>query len=211
MKIKKFGHCCLLIEENGVRIITDPGSYSKGQNDVKNIDLILITHSDMDHLDMSSLKIILENNPHAKIITNNDVGKQLTPEEISFEVVEDSQETLVKGITIQGYGKKHAVIYETIPQKDNTGYFISNKFFYPGDAFTKIDKPVEILGLTVSAPWMKFSESLDYARELKPKVCIPMHDSNTSYSGIISRVYPMVLDKFGIKFVNIELNKEYDF
>ncbi|MBI2052837.1 MAG: MBL fold metallo-hydrolase, partial [Candidatus Ryanbacteria bacterium] len=28
MKITKFGHCCLLIKENGVRILTDPGTYS---------------------------------------------------------------------------------------------------------------------------------------------------------------------------------------
>ena len=40
MKITKFGHCCLLIEENGVRILTDPGTYSTQQSEVKYIDFV---------------------------------------------------------------------------------------------------------------------------------------------------------------------------
>ena len=50
MKITKFGHSCLLVEENGVRILFDPGSYSTAQNDVKNIDVVLITHEHSDHV-----------------------------------------------------------------------------------------------------------------------------------------------------------------
>jgi hypothetical protein len=32
MKIKKLGHCCLVIEENGVKVMTDPGSFSSGMD-----------------------------------------------------------------------------------------------------------------------------------------------------------------------------------
>ncbi len=28
MKIKKIGHCCLIIETKGVRIMTDPGTFT---------------------------------------------------------------------------------------------------------------------------------------------------------------------------------------
>lgn len=52
MKITKFGHCCLLIEENGVRILTDPGTYSTQQSEVKNIDFVLITHEHADHFQL---------------------------------------------------------------------------------------------------------------------------------------------------------------
>jgi len=96
MRIIKFGHCCLLIEENGVRILIDPGMFSTGQNNVMNIDLILITHSDMDHLNMDSLKTVLKNNPHAKIITNNGVGELLNKEGISFGIIEDGQRQMKK-------------------------------------------------------------------------------------------------------------------
>lgn len=74
MKITKFGHCCLLIEENGVRILTDPGTYSTQQSEVKNIDFVLITHEHSDHFHIDSLKALLKNNPQAKVITNKSVG-----------------------------------------------------------------------------------------------------------------------------------------
>jgi L-ascorbate metabolism protein UlaG (beta-lactamase superfamily) len=37
IKVTKLGHCCLLIETGGLRILTDPGSYSTSQSEVKDI------------------------------------------------------------------------------------------------------------------------------------------------------------------------------
>ena len=62
MKITKFGHCCLSVEERGVRILVDPGNYTSGQNEAKGIHIVLITHHEhRDHLDMESLKRVLKN------------------------------------------------------------------------------------------------------------------------------------------------------
>lgn len=74
MKITKLGHCCLIVGTDNLRILTDPGNYSTGQNDAKNIDVILITHEHADHLHLESLIKVLENNPNANIITNQGVG-----------------------------------------------------------------------------------------------------------------------------------------
>lgn len=52
MKITKFGHCCLLVEENNLRILIDPGNYLKRADDLKDIDTMLITHSHQDYLDI---------------------------------------------------------------------------------------------------------------------------------------------------------------
>ena len=40
MKVKKLGHCCLIIEENGKKIMTDPGSWTIDEHK-KNKILIL--------------------------------------------------------------------------------------------------------------------------------------------------------------------------
>jgi len=48
MTLTKLGHCCLIIEDQGLRILTDPGEYTILQNQVKDIDLILITHEHAD-------------------------------------------------------------------------------------------------------------------------------------------------------------------
>ena len=111
MKITKFGHCCLLIEEQALRILTDPGSYSTGQETAKNIDVILITHEHQDHLHIDSLKNVLKNNPQAKVITNKGVAILLDKEKIEYSLVEDTQSITEKNVLIEGFGQKHAVMY----------------------------------------------------------------------------------------------------
>lgn len=211
MKITKFGHCCLLIEESGARILTDPGTHSTGQDNVKNIDIVLITHEHADHLHIDSLKTVLQNNPQAKIITNKGVGTLLEKEGIPFSVLEDGQSSTEKGVLIEGFGKDHALMHSSIPPIQNTGYFIANRLFYPGDAFTDPGKQVEILALPVAGPWMKLPEAIDYALELKPKTCFPVHDGILKSPGSTHRIPPQVLEPKGIKFTVLEIDKEYEF
>lgn len=207
MKITKFGHCALLIEEGGLRIITDPGSYSTIPNDLQNIDIILITHEHADHYHVESLVKILKNCPKAKIITNKSVGKLLDKENISYQVVEDGESTNISGILIEGFGNDHIEIYKAFNLVQNTGYFIAEKLFYPGDAFYDPKKKVDILALPVAGPWCKISEAVDYALSVKPRVTFPVHDAVLKIIGGNHKVPEMVLKKNGIDFVVPEIGK----
>lgn len=207
MKITKFGHCCLLIEENGLRILTDPGTYSTSQDFIKNIDIIFITHEHQDHLHIDSLKTVLKNNPQAKVITNQSVGSLLDKENIKYELLEKG-ELSEKGVIIEAFGEKHAFMHPSIEPIQNVGYFIANKLFYPGDAFTNPNKPVDILALPVAGPWMKLSEAIDYTKELKPRVCFPVHEGILKSPGSTHRIPPTVLEPLGIKFTVLEIDKE---
>lgn len=211
MKIIKFGHCCLLIEVNGVRILTDPGTYSTQQNELKNIDFVLITHDHTDHFHIDSLKTLLKNNPQAKVITNKSVGSLLEIDGIAFSIVEKDQNADANGVLIEGFGKDHALMHTTIPPTQNTGYFIANKLFYPGDAFTNPGKHVEVLALPVAGPWMKLLEAIDYALEIKPKICFPVHEGVLIRPGSTHAIPPKVLEPNGIKFVVLEIDKEHEF
>ncbi len=210
MKITKFGHCCLLIEEKGLRILTDPGSYSTAQNDVKNIDIILITHEHADHVHIPSLKNCIKNNPKARVITNKGVAKLLEPEKIKYEIVEHNQKANIKDVLIEGFGEKHAQMYKTLVPAINTGYFISNKLFYPGDSFYNPKKPVDILALPVAGPWMKLSEAIDYAIEIHSKIVFPVHDGLLKTPGSVHRIPQDILNPLGIKFIILEENKEME-
>ena len=202
MKITKFGHCCLLVEEGGLRILIDPGNYTSKQNEIKGIHVILITHHEhRDHLDMESLKLVLKNNPSAKIMTNRSAGTVLERERIPYTVLEGGQSTSENGILIEGFGRKHAIIYPTLPEIDNTGYFIANRFFYPGDALTNPNKRVEILAFPVTAVWIKMSEAIDYVKELKPKICFPVHEGNLKSPGSVYTRPPTLLGPLGIKVI----------
>ncbi len=203
MKITKLGHCCLLIEVKDKKILTDPGAWSTLQNEVTGVDIILITHEHPDHLHVDSLKQVLVNNPGAKVVTNTSVGKLLTEAGIDFQLLENEQNRTVESIFIEGFGEKHEEVYHEFGQVQNTGYFIENKLFYPGDAFTNPGKPVDILAAPIVAPWGTFKSAIDYIREIKPRVCFPVHDGmlQKDRPGPTYRLPPIILEKDGIEFV----------
>lgn len=204
MDITKIGHCCFLIEEGGKRILTDPGAWTTAQNELTGIDIVVITHEHADHFHIDSLKIVLQNNLQAVIVTNSRVAELLKEQGISSTVIEDSQQDAIQGIPFTGIGTSHAIIYPSIPPVMNTGYLIGNRFFLPGDAFVQPSTDVEILGMPMAGPWMKLAESIDWAKAIKPKVCIPIHDGMLTPRAWIYTLPSKILPEAGIQFDALE-------
>ncbi len=200
MKINKLGHCCLLIETKGKRILTDPGSHTiEAHSKLDKIDYILFTHEHQDHYHLESLKIILSNNPEAKIYANDSVSALLEKENISHIPVRHGESLALGGISIVGIGEKHAEMHKFIPLSSNLGFLIDGRLWYPGDAFTDPEREIEILALPVSGPWMKISEAVDYALKIKPRAAFPVHDG-TRY-GSSHNIPLKVLPSAGIEFI----------
>ena len=212
MKITKLGHCCLLIEHKNKRILTDPGAWSIAQNQVNNLDVILITHEHPDHLHIESLQMVLQNNPNAKIITNNAVGKILTEHKIAFALLEHGENTTYENITFEAFGKDHAEIYEQYGMVQNTGYFIDNILFYPGDAFTNPEKPIKILAVPISAVWTTLKTAIDYGLKLKPEIAFPVHDGMLvdSRFGSTHRLPEQIFLKNNIKFISLKEGENFE-
>lgn len=211
MKIKKIGHCCLIIETKGIRIMTDPGVYSTAQDEEKNISIVLITHEHADHFHVESVKKVLANNPEAKVVTNTAVGKLLEKEGIPYEVLEHGGSSILYDILFEGFGEHHAVIYKEMGMVQNTGFFIDNTLFYPGDAFVNPQKPISILALPVSAPWLKLSEVIEYAIALKPSRTFPVHDAIMKHPTMMQGMFVPLLEKEGIEFVPMGEGDEREF
>ncbi len=213
MKIKKLGHCCFVVDINGQRIMTDPSNFNYGGNSVseKDISLILITHEHADHLHIDTLKEILKNNEKTIVISNTSVGKLLTEAGINYTKLEEGGNYDLKGILIKGFGDKHAQIYEDYGQVQNTGYMI-NDFCYPGDSFNLPNTKVDILALPVLGPWMKMKDAIDYAKEIKPRICFPVHDGTLKpFATFIYSIPEHFLSKVGIVFKKLEIEKEEEF
>jgi len=200
MKITKFGHCCLLIEEKGLRILTDPGNYSVSQNEARNVDVILITHEHADHLHVDSLRAVLRNNPSAAIMTNRGVGRILDKEKLAYSILEHAEKTMIKNVAIEGQGSDHALIHPELPPVQNTGYFIGERLFYPGDALYNPRRNVDILALPVSAPWLLIRESIEYAKEIHPRICFPVHDGMLKIFGAAHSLPLKILSPLNIQF-----------
>ena len=210
MKITKFGHCCLLIVENDLRILTDPGVFSSGHEELEQLDLVLITHEHQDHFHIDSVKKILSKNPNVKIITNHAVGELLQREGIASVCIEDGQSFEMSGVNIEGIGNDHAILYKTVPCH-NTGYMIAGRLFYPGDALTIPHRDIDILALPVAGPWLKVADAIDYALAMKPKRAFAVHDGILVNPIIGTRIPSMILPENNIPFDVFEIGKEYDF
>ncbi len=91
-----------------------------------------------------------------------------------------------------------------MPKIQNTGYFIANRLFVTGDALHDVpDSQVEILALACGGPWMRMSEAIDYAKKLKPKFVIPVHDAmyiEKYRDNVVPRVVGENLKDAGIEF-----------
>ena len=157
--------------------MTDPGSFTiEAQEQVTELDAIIITHEHQDHYHADSVKVLLEKNPGAVIVTNAAVGKLLADLGITHTQVGDGEMAEVKGIKIEGYGTEHAPIYGDMGKVENTGYFIADRFYFPGDNFHTPGKAVDVLALPVAGPWMKISEAIDFAKEVKARTAFGAHD-----------------------------------
>ncbi len=208
MTITKFGHCCLLIETNGKRILTDPGKFSTEQNTLTGIDIVLITHEHADHCHTDSLIHILENNPEAVIVSNTSVAALLKKIEIDTHIIEGRDTATVVDVALAAYDGPHVEIFEDFGIVQNTGYLIGNSFFYPGDAYTIPDAAVDILALPVAGPWCKVSDAIRYALKVQPRVAFPVHDATLAETGktVTYPHFTRELKKRGTDFVLLEQN-----
>ena len=191
--------------------MTDPGAWSTRQNEERSIDYVFITHKHQDHFHVESLKKVLANNPQAKVVTNQAVGKLLDAEKISYELLEHGEAGEFSGVHVEGHGEKHATIYQEFGQVQNTGYFFADRLFYPGDAFYNPNKPVEILALPVCGPWLKISDAIDYAKALKPKIAFPVHDGMLKILGPFHSVPQAALAEADIHFEPMTEGDSRDF
>lgn len=214
MRIHKLKHCCLVIDlksKDGKarRILVDPGIYSVEEHDrIKHADIVLITHEHADHFHIESLKALVKRAPDVSIVTDLGVGAILAKEGIEHHVMEHGNSIDLKGVHIEAFGKDHAILHKSLPMMSNIGFFIENKLFFPGDAFTDPKKSIDVLALPVAGPWMKISEAIDYALELKPRVAFPVHDAGRGAS--THRIPDMILNKNGIEFIKLEEGGELE-
>lgn len=213
MTITKFGHCCLLLETKGKRILIDPGRFSEAQNTLTEIDIILITHEHADHYHSDSVSTILQHNPDAVVVTNTSVAKLLRELGVETHILEGRKTATIVDVLLAAYDGPHVEIFEEFGLVQNTGYLVDAEFFFPGDAYTVPDVHVKILALPVAGPWCKASDAVHYALAVKPEVAIPVHDATLSTVGreVTYGLFAGELPKHAIRFTPLEAGEPQSF
>ena len=179
MRITKFTHSCLRLEGDGV-LVVDPGVFSE-RSALTGADAVLITHEHPDHLDVEAVTEALTERPGLRVIAHPDVLAQLEGFADRFTGVEPGAEFTAAGFSVRAFGGQHAVIHPDIPRIANLGFLISDdssNLYHPGDSFVAPEgEAVETLFVPLHAPWAKLSESVDFARAVKPERAFALHDA----------------------------------
>ncbi len=126
LTIANLGHATVLMNFFGTRVLTDPSLFSRvglsfdsiltigpkrfvdpplAPAQLQQLDLILITHAHMDHLDIPSLKALPKN---AVVVACDKCSEIIAP--LGFNDVRElkwGESTVVKGLTIRAMGARH--------------------------------------------------------------------------------------------------------
>ncbi|HYF29010.1 MAG TPA: MBL fold metallo-hydrolase [Candidatus Paceibacterota bacterium] len=212
MKITKYGHACLLVEEGGATILLDPGVWNPVP-EATGIDAVFITHEHQDHIDIPQVTAVLGRNPDAVIYTHEAVGRLLEEAGLLYTPIAEGETVSIQGVPVQSFGHDHAIIYGSASPCRNTGFLINERLYVPGDALHDVPlKPVEILALPTGAPWMKLAEAIEYAKKVRPKVVFPIHDAmyTEEYQrGLVPRIVGRNLE--GIEFRDMQAGAVEEF
>lgn len=188
MRLTKYQHACVLVEDDGASILIDPGIYSSGFEALTGLDAVLITHQHADHVDPDRLGPLLAGNPDARVYADDATASILREKGLEATVASEGEQ-ISAGVDVTVHGVNHAVIHPDIPIIPNVGYLINGRFFHPGDAFTVPDVPIDVLGLPTGAPWLKLSEAVEYLRAVAPRVAVPIHEAGLAWPAMHYRMF----------------------
>jgi len=184
MRLTKFGHACVRIEQDRQALVLDPGMFTD-PGAVDGATAVLVTHLHADHLDLGNLRAC-----EAPIFTTDEVAGEIraqAPDVAERVTVVSPGDEFDVGLPVRAVGELHAVIHPDLPRVHNSGYLIQagdTSVFHPGDALTPPDRPVDVLLVVVSAPWMRAAEAVDFARLVGAPRNVAIHDRVYSDAGL---------------------------
>lgn len=199
MQITHLGHACLLLEYPAVRLLIDPGNFSR-YDEVTGLDAVLITHQHADHVEVDKFDVLLAANPGAAVYADPDTVTLLAEAGIDATPTRDAEAFSIGAVTVTPAGVQHAVIHEYVPRIANVGLLFAAEgepsVFHPGDALdAEPAAHVDVLAVPLSAPWAAIGETVAFVRRIAPGGVVPIHDALLSPAG--RSVYLSHVERFG--------------
>ena len=183
MRVRKFGHSCLLVEERGETLLFDPGQREfldeRATPDAfASVSLVVITHWHPDHADAELIGRIVQRSG-ARVLAPPEGDRELRA--AGVEPIEPAEGKLSVGaFELELTVATHApILGPAVPR--NIACVVNGRLLDPGDSFEPVldrYRGVEALALPIAAPWLKEPEAVAFAGRLAPRRVVPVHDGH---------------------------------
>ncbi|MCX6727557.1 MAG: MBL fold metallo-hydrolase [Candidatus Saccharibacteria bacterium] len=182
MNITKYGHACLIVATEETTLIIDPGELTELPDVLSNVVGVIVTHAHADHLSQSNLQKIRDDSPDFVLYGVQEVIEKCEDIVAKKQVIDADTALQVGDIDISLYYLDHEIIYQTSPCK-NLAVKVDDQLYYPGDSFHVIPDHVRTVAVPLSAPWLKSSESIEFAKAMNADVAFPTHNGLLNDAG----------------------------
>jgi L-ascorbate metabolism protein UlaG (beta-lactamase superfamily) len=191
MTVQYIGHATVLIELDGVRLLTDPLLRNQVAHlrravrlePVGEVDAVLLSHAHHDHLDLPSLRMV-----SARIVAPRGLADLLD----GFDVLEvdEGDEVEIGAVTVRATHAEHEGGRPPRREGMALGFAVlgSRRIFFAGDTdlFDGMDGLVSDLDLALLPIWgwgatlgrgkhLDPERAAEAVRRLRPKVAVPIH------------------------------------
>lgn len=182
MRVTKFEHASLRIDENDETLLIDPGSFTTPFDDLSNLVGVVITHEHPDHWTPEHLDRILQAAPDTLIFAP--AGVALAAADYEITVVSPGESVQVGEFTLRFFGGTHEVIHSSLPVIDNVGVLVNDELYYPGDSYAVPEGvTVGTLAAPLGAPWLRVGDAIDFVLAVRPRRAFGTHDMTLSVIG----------------------------
>jgi L-ascorbate metabolism protein UlaG (beta-lactamase superfamily) len=209
VRVTKFEHSCLQIEDGGRRCFIDPGKFTTPITDAAQVDLVAITHEHDDHWTPEQLRRLAERSPGLTVVTTPATAAKIHEAEIegirNVIIGKPGATYEVGAFKIACYGGKHAEIHSSIPIIDNLGVVINGQLAYGGDAYDLPAGEIAALAVPAYGPWMRMAESMDLLATVKPKRAFAVHEMLLAMPGkqLAAARFAEVAEHVGTEFLDL--------
>lgn len=213
MRLTHLGHACLLVETETTRVLIDPGSYSTGFDQLRDLDAILVTHLHADHIDPRRFPALVQANSRARLLIEPETAETHDIESSNRFTAGDA--TTIGDLQIRAIGGVHAANHDKVPPVGNIGFVLRDgngrSLFHPGDSYDETPDDIDVLGLPLNAPWCRMQETLAFVEAVAPRLAVPIHNALLSEQG--QAAYLMHVEEFGPETTTVKtltLGSPYD-
>jgi L-ascorbate metabolism protein UlaG (beta-lactamase superfamily) len=178
MRLTKYGHACVRLEDGDRVLVIDPGTLSEMEA-LSGATAVLITHEHEDHVDVDKLEAARKTNPALTVHTHAALAATLGD---GVTAVAAGDTFTAAGFTVRAVGGEHAEVIDGLPGCPNIGFVVEG-VYHPGDSLFVPAEQVDTLLIPSSGPWLKHREAIEFARAVVPARAFPIHDAHHSEVG----------------------------